>query len=72
MSVEMGGCPQETGEGAYPFPSCPLGVPQLGSWASSLSPVSSPGTSVVTSGKQDLLTTPVALPHLKMVELLKL
>lgn len=41
MSAEMGGCPQETGEGAYPFSSCPLAVPQLGSWASSLSPVSS-------------------------------
>lgn len=31
-----------------------------------------PGTSVITSGKQDLLTTPVALPHLKMMQLVKL
>lgn len=37
----MGGCPQETGEGAYPSPPVPWGVPQLGSWASSLFHVSS-------------------------------
>lgn len=41
VSAEMGGCPQETGESVYPFSSCPLGVPRLGPWASSLSPVSS-------------------------------